>query len=102
VARFQSRRLQSDVLTGLLTYIAIFGLTTVWILGWMGLSVVAGSFFGLPLKTVTLVGATLGPLGFIVTVAIGILESGQRSSAQADPIPFDGGSIVPEFEDPFS
>ncbi len=55
-------------MAGLLTYIAIFAMTAIWILGWMGLSVVVGSFFDLPLRTVSLVGATLGPLGFIVTI----------------------------------
>ncbi len=63
-------------MAGLLTYIAIFTMTAIWILGWMGLSVVVGSFFDLPLKTVSLVGATLGPLGFMVTIMLGILESG--------------------------
>ena len=62
-------------MAGLLTYIAIFAMTAIWILGWMGLSVVVGSFFDLPLKTVSLVGATLGPLGFMVTIMLGILES---------------------------
>ena len=61
-------------MAGLLTYIAIFAMTAIWILGWMGLSVVVGSFFDLPLRTVSLVGATLGPLGFIVTIMLGILE----------------------------
>lgn len=50
-------------------------MTAIWILGWTGISIVAGSFFDLPLRTIALVGATLGPLGFIVTLAIGILES---------------------------
>ena len=62
-------------MAGLLTYIAIFAMTAIWILGWMGLSVVVGSFFDLPLRTVSLVGATLGPLGFIVTIMLGILET---------------------------
>lgn len=62
-------------MAGILTYIAIFAMTAIWILGWMGLSVVVGSFFDLPLKTVSLVGATLGPLGFMVTIMLGILES---------------------------
>lgn len=89
------------MITGLLTYIAILGLTGVWILGWMGLSVVVGSFFNLPLKTVTLVGATLGPLGFIVTITIGVLESKHAGEIAALPVggPGDAGN---ELEDPFS
>lgn len=88
--------------TGLLTYIAIFGMTAVWILGWTGLSVVIGSFFSLPLKTVALVGATLGPLGFIVALAIGILESRQPSVVS---IPTGGAGIpwsATDGDDPFA
>lgn len=90
------------MLTGLLTYIAIFGMTAVWILGWMGLSVVVGSFFDLPLKTVSLVGATLGPLGFIVCVAIGILESREQVGSVVTT-----SSVTPtwssaEVDDPFA
>ncbi len=62
-------------MAGLLTYIAIFAMTAIWIFGWIGLSVVVGSFFYLPHRTVNMVGATLGPLGFIVTIMLGILES---------------------------
>lgn len=90
------------MVTGLLTYIAIFGLTAVWILGWMGLSVVIGSFFNLPLKTVALVGATLGPLGFVVAVAIGILESREANSSQID---IQAGEIrvtSGQIDDPFA
>lgn len=76
-------------------------MTLVWILGWTGISVVLGSFFELPLKTVALVGATLGPLGFIVVVAIGVLES---SATHIEAIP-NGGDSWPtpgiNLEDPF-
>ncbi len=67
----------------------------------MGLSVVVGSFFDLPLKTVTLVGATLGPLGFIVTIAIGFLESRQLASVLPVPVAGPGESST-VFEDPFA
>lgn len=76
-------------------------MTLVWILGWTGISVVLGSFFELPLKTVALVGATLGPLGFIVVIAIGVIES---SALQIDANPDDRDSWpTPEvnLEDPF-
>lgn len=88
------------MIAGFLTYIAIFGLTVVWILGWMGLSVVVGSFFDLPLRTVMLVGATLGPLGFIVTIMIGILETRDPGITPDNGTP---SALVAEsgFVDPF-
>lgn len=73
-------------MAGLLTYIAIFAMTVIWILGWMGLSVVVGSFFDLPLKTVSLVGATLGPLGFMVTIMLGILESSNEKYYETETV----------------
>lgn len=73
-------------MAGLLTYIAIFAMTSIWILGWMGLSVVIGSFFDLPLKTVSLVGATLGPLGFMVTIMLGILESRKEELYETETV----------------
>lgn len=73
-------------MAGLLTYIAIFAMTSIWILGWMGLSVVIGSFFDLPLKTVSLVGATLGPLGFMVTIMLGILESRKEEIYETETV----------------
>ena len=63
-------------MAGILTYIAIFGMTLVWIVGWMGISMIAGSFFELPLKTTCLIGALLGPLGFMLTLIVGFLEGG--------------------------
>jgi hypothetical protein len=88
------------VITGFLTYIAIFGMTIVWILGWMGLSVVIGSFFDLPLRTVSLVGAILGPLGFIVTLMIGVLES--RNPAAAEFLPVVSSASTEFVDDPFA
>ena len=61
-------------------------MTAIWILGWMGLSVVVGSFFDLPLKTVSLVGATLGPLGFMVTIMLGILESSNEKHYETETV----------------
>jgi hypothetical protein len=46
----------------------------------MGISMIIGSFFQLPLKTTCLVGALLGPLGFMLTVIIGILENHDKPS----------------------
>ena len=67
-------------MAGIFTYIAIFGMTLTWIVGWMGISMIFCSFFQLPLKTTCLVGALLGPLGFMLTVIIGILENHDKPS----------------------
>lgn len=88
------------MITGLFTYLAIFGMTAIWILGWMGLSVVVGSFFDLPLRTVSLVGAILGPLGFIVTIMIGVLES--RNPSAAEFLPAVSTPITDQLDDPFA
>jgi cytosine/uracil/thiamine/allantoin permease len=59
---------------GILTYLAVFGMTLIWIIGWMGISMIVGSIFKLPLKTTCLIGALLGPLGFMLTLIAGFLE----------------------------
>lgn len=69
-------------MAGVLTYLSVFTLTLFWVLGWAGASYVAGAFFDLPMKTTILVGATLGPLGFIVIIAIGVLERSSRKSSE--------------------
>lgn len=76
-------------------------MTAIWVLGWMGLSVVVGSFFSLPLRTVMLVGATLGPLGFIVTIMIGILENRTTNNDLAFGTP-QASAPSQDFEDPFA
>lgn len=89
------------MITGFLTYLAIFGMTIIWILGWMSLSMVVGSFFDLPLRTVSLVGATLGPLGFIVTIMIGVIES--RNPGAAEFLPATGSTTaIDDVDDPFA
>lgn len=82
---------------GILTYFAVFMMTAIWVLGWMGLSVIAGSFFNLPLKTISLVGATLGPLGFVITILVGVLE--RKSTIQPVATPSDVS--MTESWDPF-
>jgi hypothetical protein len=78
---------------GILTYIAIFGMTLIWIVGWMGISMIVGSFFELPIKTTCLIGALLGPLGFMLTLIVGFLENGQQfaplASTEASPVEVD-------------
>jgi hypothetical protein len=70
-------------MAGFLTYFSIFALTVIWILGWAGASYVAGAFFDLPMKTTILAGALLGPLGFVVVIATGVLERGSRRNGGA-------------------
>jgi hypothetical protein len=86
---------------GFLTYVAVFTMTVIWILGWMGLCVVVGSFFELSLKSVSLVGATLGPLGLMVTIMLGILESSRRRGEDgvSRNIPM---TVVAPVDDPFA
>ena len=72
---------------GILTYIAIFGMTLIWVVGWMGISMIVGSFFDIPLKTTCLIGALLGPLGFMLTLIVGFLEGGSEEKlTQALPL----------------
>lgn len=93
---------RSDVITGFLTYVAVFGMTAIWILGWSGISIVVGSFFDLPLRTIALVGATLGPLGFIVTLAVGVLETRNNSNSYLLVVHQDEENGSHDPEDPFS
>lgn len=58
-------------MTGILAYIAIMMIIAVWIIGWLGISLVAGAAFDLPPKTTALLGALLGPLGLIATLFAG-------------------------------
>lgn len=71
---------RSDLMAGFFVYIAIFGMTFIWIIGWMTLAMVVGSLFRLPIKTTCLLGALLGPLGFMVTIVVGFLENNQKSN----------------------
>lgn len=58
-------------LGGFLGYVAIFIMAMIWVLGWVGLTVLLGSFFDLPLKTTATAGAVLGPLGFVLIIFVG-------------------------------
>lgn len=58
-----------------------------WIVGWMGISMLVGSFFEIPLKTTCLIGALLGPLGFMLTLIVGFLEGGaDEKFSQVSPL----------------
>ena len=87
-------------MAGVLTYLAVFTLTSFWVLGWAGVSYVAGAFFDLPMKTTILVGATLGPLGFVVTIATGVLE--RRARKGLDQMPTTITHELPADWDPFA
>jgi hypothetical protein len=63
---------------GFLTYISVFLLTGIWIVGWCGVAAVCGAFFDLPLSTTALIGALLGPIGFIVVILLGIVGHSQN------------------------
>ncbi len=65
-------------LGGFLGYIAIFMMATIWVLGWVGLTVLLGSFFDLPMKTSATAGAVLGPLGFIMVIFVGGTSKARR------------------------
>ena len=66
---------------GILSYIAIISLISVWMLGWLGLTVLVGTFFDLPGKTTSITGAVLGPLGFVMVIFVGIAQNKGRGSA---------------------
>jgi hypothetical protein len=81
---------------GILTYLAIFGMTLIWIVGWMGISMIVGSFFEIPIKTTCLIGALLGPLGFMLTLIVGFLEGGtEEKFLQVAPITPSGAGWDP-------
>jgi tellurite resistance protein TehA-like permease len=61
-------------MAGVLSYIAIAMMVGIWVLGWLGIACVVGSFFRLELSTSALLGALLGPLGFVAVIILGIIE----------------------------
>jgi len=66
---------------GILSYIAIVSLISIWMLGWLGLTVLVGAFFDLPGKTTSITGAVLGPLGFVMVIFVGIAQRKGRSGS---------------------
>ena len=58
-------------MAGILTYIGVMALVSVWIIGWLGIALLAGAVFDLPPKTCALLGALLGPLGVIASIFTG-------------------------------
>jgi hypothetical protein len=85
-------------MAGVAVYLAFLILTSVWVLGWAGVSVLVGAFFDLPVQTTVVLGAVLGPLGFMVTILVGVM---QRDGGPTVPLKaFDNQS--PFFGDPFA
>jgi tellurite resistance protein TehA-like permease len=58
-------------------------LTGIWIVGWCGVAAVCGAFFDLPLSTTALIGALLGPIGFVVVILLGIVGQSDNGLAFA-------------------
>jgi hypothetical protein len=62
-------------MAGALSYIAILTLVGIWMLGWLGITVMLGAFFDLPIKGVAITGAVLGPLGTVAILFVGLATS---------------------------
>jgi NhaP-type Na+/H+ or K+/H+ antiporter len=84
-------------MAGILSYIAMAVMVGLWILGWLGIACFVGAFFDLELSTSALLGALLGPLGFVAVIVLGITE---RSRATKEIFYRDEPSV--NFLDPFS
>jgi Kef-type K+ transport system membrane component KefB len=59
-------------LGGFLGYLAIGILIVIWLVGWLGICLLAGQFFDLPEKTTAVIGAVLGPLGVLAVIYVGL------------------------------
>jgi hypothetical protein len=64
----------SSAMAGIAVYFAFLLMTAIWVLGWAGVSVLAGAFFDLPVQTTSILGAVLGPIGFLVTILVGVVQ----------------------------
>ena len=69
----------------------------IWVLGWLGIACVVGSFFSLELSTSALLGALLGPLGFVAVIILGIIERSKTSMSVVQVAPNQT-----DFLDPFA
>lgn len=88
-------------MASLLTYISVVGLTLVWLLGWMGMTLIIGAFFDLPVSTTALVGLTLGPLGVIVVILVGITERIRNSPTARGTLSMANQPLTDDAWDPF-
>ena len=85
-------------MAGFAVYVAIFVLVGFWVVGWAGGSLVAGAFFDVPMGTSSMLGAVLGPIGFIVTILVGVIAKRADSADQAAV----DGTYAAASSDPFS
>ena len=85
-------------MAGFAVYVAIFVLVGFWIVGWAGVSLVAGAFFDVPMGTSSMLGAVLGPIGFIVTILVGVIAK-RADSAEQSAV---DGTYAASASDPFS
>lgn len=63
-------------------------------MGWCGVAAVCGAFFDLPLSTTALIGALLGPIGFVVVILLGIVGRTKDRSFSVDYPHRDTNSAV--------
>jgi hypothetical protein len=84
-------------MAGILSYIAMALMVGLWIVGWLGLACLVGAFFDLELSTTALLGALLGPLGFIAVIILGIIEKNKSSRSFSTHL-----EQQPNLIDPFS
>jgi len=73
------------------------GLAMMWTLGWTLIAWLVGAVMDLKMSTSMLLGALLGPLGFLVVLLVGFAE---RKSALNGYVPSVNQSFV-ELDDPF-
>jgi NhaP-type Na+/H+ or K+/H+ antiporter len=83
-------------MAGLLSYIAIGMMIGLWIVGWLGLACLIGAFFDLPMSTSALLGALLGPLGFVAVIVLGVMEN-QKTSSSEEPRVISTSSLLDPF-----
>ena len=74
------------MIKGILTFVAIIGITTIWALGWTSLCWLVGASMDLKISTAVLLGALLGPLGLVAVVSLGTLERRKISGIREIPI----------------
>ena len=67
------------MIKGILTYISITGLITIWTLGWTSLCWLVGASMNIKVSTTALLGALLGPLGLVAVLSLGTIEVRKNS-----------------------
>lgn len=75
------------------------GFAMIWILAWLCVSWLVGAFFDLPMPTTAILGATLGPLGLVAVIILGVLST--RNDVSSAVTPQIGSQSRRATEDPF-